>query len=171
MCIAAWNEVHVLALGQGNDKFLDERRNIIVAHNGTFIFLDVENRVGNLNVEVVFNLDLAAKAPMVVLLLVAEMNGLGGKNVATALEYLHLALATRALATACATDHNALVVERGEQRRACVDIENFLSVIYINLDGARCHEIVLGHQENDHQKQGHNQKYDCTCANGQVLSI
>ena len=81
-------------------ELLDERSDVLVGDNLALPFLDAEHGLVHLELEIVLDLNLAAEAPVVFLLLAREVNSLGGKDLTAALEDLALALSARAFAAA-----------------------------------------------------------------------
>ena len=92
--------MEVLAFGELDHELLDEGGHVLVGDDLAFKLLDRQGGLGNLDLEVVLHLDLAAQTPAFLDLFAVEEAGLGGENLSAALEHLHLALATVGLSAA-----------------------------------------------------------------------
>ena len=142
--VGTGDEVHVFSLRQGHDEFLDEGGYVLVRHYRTFVFLDVENRCGHLDVKIVLDLYLTGQAPVVLDFLAGEMHGLGRQDFTSAGGDLYLALAAAAFASA----------GRGEEHvPGCHGRQQWLTGRYlyflVPVDGdgdiARADQIFLGY--------------------------
>ena len=107
--IGSGQEVHVLALGEFYDEFLDKCCDVAVGDNFAFPFLDVENRSGNVDLKIVLDLELTAEAPAFAYLAPGEMDSLGRQDFAAAFEHTDLALSAAALAAACRRQEDILI--------------------------------------------------------------
>ena len=155
----------MLAGRQGNDELLDERRHEFVAHHRAFILLDRQHAVWHLDGHAVLDLDLATQTPVVHLLLAREVGHLGGQNLAAALGHLYLALAATALAAAGTRQHHAVLVQGVQQGVAALDLQFLGAVIDVDFHFARGHEVVLGHEQQDHEQQREHEEHDGTRQN------
>ena len=116
--VATRQEVEVLALGELDDEFLDERRHVVVRNHFALPLLDAEDLVGHLDLHVVLDLHLATKAPVVSDLLAVEETRFGRKDFTSALEDLALAHATGSATAAGRGKEYFLASERAQKRAA-----------------------------------------------------
>ena len=92
LCIRTRNEVHVLTLGQCNDKLFDERSHVLVGDHFALPLFHAEYRLVDLNSHVALHLHLATQTPVVLDLLTAEVRYFGGQNLAATFHNLAFAL-------------------------------------------------------------------------------
>jgi hypothetical protein len=138
----------VLARRQLYLELLDEGSDVLVGDNLAFPFLDTQNSLIDLHVDVFFDLDLTAQTPSFFLLFAGEMNGLGRQNLAATGEYLALALSARALTAAGRRQVNTGFAELVEERATCCHVV-YLVAVDGHFDVTGRNEILLGNQE-DH---------------------
>ena len=147
------NEVHVFAGGQLHLEFLDERGDIPIGNDGTFILLHAENRLIDVDFQVALHLALATESPTRLNLLAAEMRLFRVENLASALQNLHLALSARGFSAASRRQEYAVFVERRHQRRALRHVDDAVAVnLDIHVSARR--KILFRHEQN-----GYKQKY------------
>ncbi len=91
-------EVH--SLGELDHKLLDKGRDVLVGKHGSLEFLNLHDLVGDLDLEVVLDFDLAAQSKAFLGFLLADVAGFGGEEAAAA--FLDLALAHGAGAASAA---------------------------------------------------------------------
>ena len=149
----------MLAWGQLDDELLDERCDVLVADDFALPFLDAHDALGHLDAEVALDFDLAAEAPVVLLLLAAEVADFRGEDFAAALDNRALALSARALSAAGRGEVYAVDGEGVEQRSAALDF-HFVVAVDDELDGARGYEVALGDKQDGDQKKNDNEEYD-----------
>ena len=118
LCIRTGDEVHVFSRRQRHDELLDERAYIPVAYHRTFPFFYAKYAFRHFYFQVAFYLALASETPMVFDLLACEVRTLGVKYLASAFQYLHLALSAARLSSTCRRKEYPILVERTHQRRA-----------------------------------------------------
>ena len=96
----------------------------MVGAHGAFELLDLQDLVGDLDLHVLLDLDLAGEAVAFLGLLLGDVAGLGGQDVAAALEHLALAHGAGAAAAAGGGQEDVLLGQGGEQGRAGRDFED-----------------------------------------------
>ena len=139
----------MLSRRQGNLELLDERSDVLVADYGALPFLDTKDGFVDLEVEILFYLNLATQTPMILLLFAGEVNSLGRQNLTAPLKHLALALSARTFATAGGRQVHTGFAQRGQQGAARRD-----GVLLITVDGnfdiATGYQILLGNQQDNH---------------------
>ena len=147
------NEVHVFAGRQLYFEFLDERGDIPIGNDGTFVLLHAENRLIDVDFQVALHLALATQSPACLNLLAAEMGLFRVENLAATLQDLHLALAARGFSAASRRQEHAVFVERRHHRRALRNVDDAVAVnLDIHVSARR--KIFFRHEQN-----GYKQKY------------
>ena len=153
--VLAGLELDVLALGEFHREFLDEGSHVLVGDDLAFQLLHAQGRLGNLDLEVVLDLDLAAEAPVVLDLFAGEETGLGGEDLAAAFQDADLALAAVGLSAASGGKEDALVGQGVHQVTALRDVQHLLATVDVqgNIPGRG--EFGL-----DYQQEGNQDKRD-----------
>ena len=149
----------MLALGQCDDKFLDEGGDVVIGDDGAVPLLDAKDGLRYADLHIVLHLDLAGEAPVILDLLAGEVGHLGGEDLASALHHLAAALTAGALTSAGGGEEDALVLERIEER-AAHGYGVGLVVIDRHLDVADLHELRLGEEEDDDEEQDDDEEDD-----------
>ena len=160
--IAAAAELEVLAFGQFHHELLEEGRDIAVRDHGALPLLDAEHGFGNLYLEVLLHLDLASQAPVLLGHLARDETGLGGQDVAAALDHLAFAHAARTAAAAGRRQEDLVVGQRCEQRRAAFGRDDLLAAVDVDRNFTRRGQFGLCKEKQPHEDKGHHQKgNDC----------
>ena len=142
-------------------ELLDEGCHVLVRDNGTLILLNAKDRLVDMNLQVALDLTLTAEAPVVLDLLTGEVGLLRVEDFSPTLEHLHLTLSARGLTTAGRRQEDAVLVERSHQVVALWYIEHLVA-IYCNIHIAAGAQILLCHQQDNHQQDDYQEKYSYT---------
>ena len=137
--VAAGLKVHRLPGRQLKNKLLNERRNIIVGAHRAIVLLNVEDLLGNLDLHILADLDLAGQADVILLFRAGNQALLRRKNVAAAFCNLALAHRARSAATTRRWKKDLVVRQRhqkgsssGNNERVLLIINSDLAVVLVN---------------------------------------
>jgi hypothetical protein len=139
----------VLARRQLYLELLDEGSDVLVGDNLAFPFLDTQNSLIDLHLNIFFHFDLATQTPAFFLLFAGEMNGLGRQNLAATGEYLALALSARALTATGRRQVNTGFAELVQERTSGSYIIDLVAVDG-NLDISGRNEVTLSNQKDSY---------------------
>ena len=117
---------------------------------------DGEQLVGDLDLEVAADLDLAGEADVVLALVGGEVRLLDGADQAAAFVDLQLAVGAGTAAAAGRGNEDVLFGEGGEQRRAALDVEDLPARIDVEMAGAVVEDLLFGQHEQagEHEPAG-----------------
>ena len=121
-------EVERLAVRQAHHELFDEGGHVVVRYHFAFPLLDAKDFFGDLDLHVLFDLDLATQAPVVGDFLAREVGLLSGKNGPSPCRHLATALNTGSATAACGRKEDARVAQGGQQGAAAFDFEGLFSV-------------------------------------------
>ena len=90
----------MLSFREFHDELLDEGGDVVVGYHFTFPLLDAERRVGDLDLHVFLDLDLASEPPVFAYLLPVEETYFGRQDCPAAFKYLAFALSAASFTAA-----------------------------------------------------------------------
>ena len=117
---------------------------------------DGEQLVGDFDLQIAADLDLAGEADVVLALVGGEIGLLDGPDQAAAFVDLELAVGAGSAAAAGGRNEDVLFGEGGEQGRAALDVEDFPARIDVDVAGAVVEDFLLGQHEQagEHEPAG-----------------
>ena len=141
--------MHVLARRQLHLELFDKGSDVLVGDNLAFPFLDTQNSLIDLHLNVFFHFDLATQTPSFFLLFAGEMYGLGRQYLAASGEDLALALSARTLTAAGRRQVNAGFAELVQERTSCCHVIDLVAVDG-HFDVTGRNEVALGDEQDSH---------------------
>ena len=108
---------------------------------------DGEQLVGDLDLEVAADLDLAGKADVVLALVGGEVGFLDGADHAAAFLDLQLAVGAGSAAAAGRGNEDVLLGEGGKEGRAAFDVEDLPARVDVDVAGAVVEDFLFGEEE------------------------